>query len=298
MFLKPDQRIFDCLIPESDTMKLKEIMVKDAVSVKLPGNRTDLLKLLVKNNLTGVPVVDDDGTLDGFVTRQDIYAKPDEEQLALVMRKDYPTLGPKDSIESGAKLMLEDGLHHLPIVQKGKLVGIVTPADFLSVIEKMELEEPVEDFVRTACVPVYEGSPLTVVDTLFRVGGVVAAPVLNDEGRLTGIVTDRDLFKHSNVDGHTAVADLGIGDDENAWTWEGLRNIMKLYYEVKQIKLPKIPVKDVMVEDPITIFRKTSVSEAARVMRKHDFGQLPIRNSKDRLIAMIYELDLLAAVTR
>ena len=296
--MKLHREIFVCLIPESDTMKLKDIMVKDAVSVKLPGNRTDLLKLLVKNNLTGVPVVDDHGTLDGFVTRQDIYAKPYEEQLALVMRKDYPTLEPKDTIEAGAKLMLENDLHHLPIVQKGKLVGIVTPADYLAVIEKMDLEEPVEDFVRTPCVPVYEGSPLTVVDTLFRVGGVVAAPVLDDDGRLTGIVTDRDLFKHSNVDAHTAVADLGIGEDEDAWTWEGIRNIMKLYYEVKQIKLPKTPVTDVMVENPITIFRKTSVSEAARLMRKHDFGQLPIRNSEDRLIAMIYELDLLAAISR
>ena len=295
--MKPDRKIFGCLITESDTMKLKDIMVKDAVSVKLPGNRTDLLKLLVKNNLTGVPVVNDDGTLDGFVTRQDIYAKPDEEQLALVMRKDYPTLEPKDTVEAGAKLMLENDLHHLPIVQKGKLVGIVTPADFLIVIEKMDLEDPVENFVRTPCVPVYEGSPLTVVDTLFRVGGVVAAPVLDDDGRLTGIVTDRDLFKHSNVDAHTAVADLGIGEDENAWTWEGIRNIMKLYYEVKQIKLPKIPVRDVMVGDPITIFRKTSVSEAARLMKKHDFGQLPIRNSEDRLIAMIYELDILAAIS-
>jgi len=256
-----------------------------------------LLKLLVKNNLTGVPVVNDDGTLDAFVTRQDIYAKPTEEQLALVMRKNYPTLEPKDSIEDGAKLMLDNNLHHLPIVQNGILVGIVTPADYLSVIEKMELETPIEDFVRTACVPVYEGSPLTVVDTLFRVAGVVAAPVLDDDGRLTGIVTDRDLFKHSNIDGHTAVADLGIGEDEDSWSWEGIRNIMKLYYEVKQIKLPQTPVTDVMVKDPITIFRKTSVSEAARIMKKHDFGQLPIRNSEDRLIAMIYELDLLAAVS-
>ena len=278
-------------------MNLKDIMVKDAVGVKLPGNRTDVLKLLVKNNLTGVPVIKDDGTLAGFITRQDIYSKPDEEQLALVMRKDHPTMGPKDTIEDGARLMLEQNLHHLPIVQKEKLVGIVTPADYLAVIEKLELEEPIENFVQTPCIPVYEGSPLTVVDTLFRVGGVVAAPVLDDDGRLTGIVTDRDLFKHSNVDGHTAVVELGIGEDEDAWTWEGIRNIMKLYYEVKHIKLPKIPVRDVMVKDPITIFRKTSVSEAARIMRKHDFGQLPIRNSKDRLIAMVYELDLLAAIT-
>ena len=279
-------------------MKLKDIMVKDVVCTEIPGNRTDIIKLLVKNNKTGMPVVKIDGTYAGFVTRQDIYAKPNEEQLALLMRKDYPSLGPNDSLEEAARILLENELHHLPIVQKKKLVGIVTPADFLKVIEKLEIDEPIENFVRTPCVPVYEGSPLAVVDTLFGVANVVAAPVLNDDGKLVGIVTDRDLFKHSNVDGHTAVADLGIGEDEDSWTWEGLRNVIKLYYEVKHITLPKIPVRDVMVTNPVTIFGKTNVSETARIMLKHDFGQLPIRDSQDKLVAMIYELDMLAAILR
>jgi CBS domain-containing protein len=279
-------------------MQVKEIMSKEVVNAKLPGNRTDVLKLLVTGNKTGVPVVKEDQTLAGFVTRQDIYAKPDEEQLALVMRTDYPTLKPTDLIEKGASYLLERDLHHLPIVKNNKLVGILTPADFLGVIEDMNFEAPVEEFVRTPCVPVYMGSPLAVVDTLFRVAKVVASPVLDDSGILVGIVTDRDIFNLSNVDGHTAVSDLGIGDDEDSWTWEGLRNIMKLYYEVKHINLPDIPVSDVMIKDPVTIFRKTSVSEAARIMKKNDFGQLPVRDSKDRLIAMIYELDLLNVIIR
>ncbi len=279
-------------------MKMKDIMVKKAVCAELPGNRTDIIKLMVKNNKTGLPVVKSDGTFAGFITRQDIYNKPDEEQLALLMRKDYPYLEQNDSIEEGARLMLDNELHHLPIVQKKKLVGIVTPADYLGVIEKLDIGEPIENFARTPCVPVYEGSPLTVVDTLFRVAHVVAAPVLDKNGKLVGIVTDRDIFRHSSVDGHTAVADLGIGEDEDSWTWEGLRNVMKLYYEVKNLKLPNKPVKDVMVKDPLTIFGKTSVSETARIMKKHDFGQIPIRDSKDKLVAMIYELDMLAAILR
>jgi CBS domain-containing protein len=279
-------------------MKLKDIMVKEVVCAELPGNRTDIIKLMVRNNKTGIPITKDDGTMVGFTTRQDIYAKPEEEQLALLMTKDYPSLGPNDSIEDGARILLDNNLHHLPIVSKKKLVGIVTPVDYLSVIEKLDMDEPVENFVRTPCVPIYEGAPIAVADTLFRVAGVVAAPVLNDDGRLVGIVTDRDIFKLSAVDGHTAVADLGIGEDEDQWTWEGLRNVIKLYYEVKHLTLPKIPVRDVMVSDPMTIFGKTSVTEAARIMKKHDFGQLPIRNSQDRLVAMIYELDMLAAVLR
>ena len=279
-------------------MNIKEIMSTDVVCARLPGNRTDLLKLMASNNITGLPVVKADNSLAGFITRQDIYAKPDEEQLALVMKADHPILAQKDSIEKAAKILLDCDIHHLPIVKGKKVVGILTPADYLAVIEKMDLDDPVENYIRTACVPVHQDSPITVLDVLFRVAKVVAAPVLDDEGKLIGIVTDRDLFNLSTVNNHTAVSVLGIGEDEDSWTWEGLRNIIKLYYEVKHIQLPKIPVKDVMIANPITIFRKTGVSEAARIMRKNDFGQLPVRDSKDKLLAMVYELDLLAAITR
>jgi CBS domain-containing protein len=244
-----------------------------------------------------MPVVRADGTLMGFITRQDIYARPEEEQLALLMRRDYPRLEPTATLEEGARMLLDNSLHHLPLVHRKKLVGIVTPADFLGVIEKMDMDTPVQSFIRTPCVPVYEGTPLTVVDRLFRVANVMAAPVLDADGNLVGIVTDRDLFKQTNLDRRTAVADLGIGEDEDSWTWEGLRNVMKLYYEVKHINLPKTPVKEVMVPNPVTIFGKTGVSEAARIMKKHDFGQLPVRDSRDKLVAMIYELDMLAALT-
>jgi CBS domain-containing protein len=51
-----------------------------------------------------------------------------------------------------------------------------------------------------------------------------------------------------------------------------------------------------MVKNPTTVFRKTSVSEAARIMRKNDFGQLPVRDSKDHLLAMIYDLDVISVL--
>lgn len=278
-------------------MKVKDLMTKDPVVAELPGNRTDVLRLLVKENKTGVPVVKkSDGSLAGFVTRQDITAKPDEEQLALIIRKDYPALDPNDEIEKAARLLLDNDLHHLPVVSKGKLAGIITPADFLQLIEDMDGQNPIENYVRTPCFPIFEGAPLPVVDAVFRVAGLMAAPVLDEHGKLSGIVTDRDIFNLSTVEVSAAMSALGLGEDENAWTWEGMRNIMKLYFNVSSIELPTIPVSEVMVRKPRTVFRKTSVSEGARIMKKYDFGQLPIRDSKDDLVAMIYELDLLVAL--
>ena len=49
-----------------------------------------------------------------------------------------------------------------------------------------------------------------------------------------------------------------------------------------------------MVRNPMTVFKKTSISEAARIMRKNDFGQLPVRDAKDNLQAMIYDHDIIS----
>jgi CBS domain-containing protein len=271
-------------------------MTQKPVVAKLPGSREDVLRLLVKHKITGVPVTKKDGTFMGFVARKHLFAQPEEEQLVLLMVQDWPTVAPNTKIEDAVAKMVERDIHFLPVLEKKKVVGILTPADVLVVVEKAELEIPVEQLVRSPCIPIFEGTPLNVSLEIMKVAKVFALPVLNEMGLLSGIITDRDIFNKSHIDEKVAVSDLGLAEDEDSWTWEGLRNIMKLYYEESKIHLPEISVKDVMVPDPITVFEKTGVSEVARLLRKNDFNQMPIRDEDDRLTAMIYDLDVLAVL--
>ncbi|MCK4718509.1 MAG: CBS domain-containing protein [Thermoplasmata archaeon] len=278
-------------------MKVKTIMTKDPIAIELPGNRDDLLRTMVKNNKTGLPILHKDGKgVAGMITRQDIFSKPEETQLPLLMQKDPPVVSPNITVREASKILLEKNIYHLPVVEGDTLVGIITPTDLLKLIEKNGSEAPVADYIRLPCVPLYEKTPLNVAIAMMRLSKIYALPVLNDEARLTGIITDRDIFNLSIVDGSLAISDLGLGDDEDEWTWEGLRNVMKLYYEVSRVTLPNKLVKDIMVSDPKSIFKKTSIAEAARLMLRNDYGQLPIRNHEDRLEAMIYELDLLVSL--
>ena len=280
-------------------MKVREVMTENPIIAELPGTRTEVLKRLVKNNITGLPVVkSDDGSLAGFVTRQDIFAKPDEEQLALVMRRDVPSIGPNASVKDAARALVDNHLSHLPVVEKGKLVGLVTPTDLLIVVEKENPQIAVEEIVRSPCIPIYSGAPLSVALATFRGAKVYALPVLDDDAKLVGIITDRDIFNQTVVDSSVVMSDLGISDDEDNWTWEGLRNVMKLWYEVSRVDLPKLTVKDIMIRNPMTVFRKTLVGDAARIMRKNDFGQLPVRDSKDNLVAMVYDIDVVSTLTK
>jgi len=280
-------------------MKVKEVMTENPVVAEIPGTRGEVLKKLVKNNVTGLPVIRaEDGALAGFVTRQDIFSKPDEDQLALIMKREVATIGPNASVRDAARMMIDKDLTHLPVVEKDKLVGLLTPTDLLIVVEKENPQITVEEIVRSPCVPIYHGAPLIVALATFRAAKVNALPVLDDDAKLVGIITDRDIFNQTIVDSSVVMSDLGISDDEDNWTWEGLRNVMKLWYEVSRMDLPKLSVKEIMVKNLQTVFRKTLVGDAARIMRKNDFGQLPVRDSRDVLVAMVYDIDVVSTLAK
>lgn len=277
-------------------MRIQDIMSEDPVVVKLPGTRTEVLRILVTKKLTGVPIVKKDGTYVGFVARKHIFAHPTEEQLALLVQKDWPTTVKTAKVEDVAKLVVGQNLHHIPVVSKKKVVGMLTPADFLEVVQKKNVATPVGELIRSPCVPVYEKTPLRVALEIIKLAKVFALPVLDGNGKLSGIITDRDIFNQSHINGSIAISDLGLGEDEDAWSWDGLRNVMKLYYEESKIDLPKINVEDVMVKKPITVFEKTGAAEAAKMMMMKDFGQLPVIDMNDKLVAMLYELDVVATL--
>ncbi len=277
--------------------KVSDIMTSNPICVKVPGSKEDVLRILVKHNITGVPVVNEEGKLMGIVSRRDIFEHPEEEQLALLMRRDVPVVKVDDTIESAAYTMIKYGRRHLVVVDdNNKVLGVVTPQDFLKVIEERRISASVDKFITRPCFPLHKCTPLPVVFRAMSLTLLSAFPVVDDDAKLMGIVTDRDLFEKAKVDKSMAISELGLGDDEDSWNWEGLRNVIKLFYMEEKVTLPNIPVEEVMIHNPVTIFSKSPVWEAAKIMRKNNFSQLPVRNTHDDLIAMIFDSDLVASL--
>ncbi|MCJ2519642.1 MAG: CBS domain-containing protein, partial [Candidatus Thermoplasmatota archaeon] len=228
----------------AEDARVKEVMTKDPVVATLPGTRTEVLRLLATHKVTGVPVVKSDGTYAGIVARKHIFEKPEEEQLALLVKKDYPHVSPDTPVREIAQIMLDTGLHHVAVCEDSKVVGIATPADLLQVVERLGLDTAVDELLQSTCVPVYEGTPLGTANEIMRLARVFALPVLDDAGRLSGIITDRDIFDLSRINGTAVIQELGLADEDNPWAWEGLRNVMKLYYEERKVELPQVSVRE------------------------------------------------------
>ena len=270
-----------------------DIMTNVPIVVEVPGSRSDAINVMVRNKLTGVPVVrSSDGMLMGIVSRKDVFNNFDEEQLSLIMKKDIITVSPDASISDVAKIFVEKRIHRIPVVDKGRLVGIITPTDLLDEVKNRKSKLKAEDVINTTCVTAYVEDPLSYIVASMRVSKVVAFPVLDARGDLVGIITDRDLFIDQTEDKEALTA---MGLDESTESLIGYRNVLPLFYVATDKDIPEEHiVKDFMVKDPVTVFKKTPLSEVAKIMKQNDFGQIPVHGNKDEIVGMIYDVDILA----
>ena len=272
-----------------------DIMTSMPIVATVPGSRNDAINLMVRNKLTGVPVVrESDGQLMGIVSRRDVFKNVNEDQLSMIMKKNPITITPDKTIAEAAKIFYDLRIHRLPVVDRGRLVGIVTPTDLLREIRTMKTKITAIDSVRMACVTCYQDDPLSYVVAAMRISNVTAMPVLNERGIITGLITDRDLFNDQTMD----VDEMKkMGLDDTCSSLAGYRNVLPLFCVATREDISDVgAVSKYMVKNPTTVFKKTTLNEVAKVMYHNDFGQVPVHDDKDELIGMIYDVDVLVAL--
>lgn len=117
------------------------------------------------------------------------------------MTTDPTTLASGATIEEALTLFESEDLHHLPVVDDGRLTGLISSADLM----KCYLLEGGADAAKSASVraimaknPVTLDSSATLRDAALKLsaGGFHALPVVEEDGTLVGIVTSSDLIEH------------------------------------------------------------------------------------------------------
>jgi CBS domain-containing protein len=271
---------------------IEDIMVRDVASATLPGSRDEVLKVLKNKHISGVPVIKESKVV-GIVTRTNLLQNPEEEQLALLMTRNPMTISSGSSIQAAAHLLLEHLIRRLPVVDEEKLVGLVTVADVVATIADMNIDIPIKDYVEKDVVAIYNETPLPVVARIMELAGVKAVPVLDANLELVGIISDRDVISASIIEDSVEMSDMSAGLDDDAWTWESMRDTMSIYYSVSRIKVPNLIASDIMISEPITATYISSVSDCARKMKRNRIDQVPIINSNRKLQGLLRDHDLL-----
>jgi CBS domain-containing protein len=120
-------------------MRVSEIMTGAAVTDQSDDTLADAARKMW-NQQTGSLLVVDGEDLVGIVTERDVLKAVatrvplDETRIAQVMTKDLITVGPGTSLREAARIMAEKWIRHLPVLDNGKLVGVLSQRDLAGVL--------------------------------------------------------------------------------------------------------------------------------------------------------------------
>ncbi len=142
-------------------MKARDVMITDPVTVKPDTPVDEVARLLVERRISGLPVVSDEGVLIGIVTETDLFlkekgvpfsmvklpslfnewVKPERLQqlyanarkytAADIMTQSVITATPDTEVCQIAEWMMHHRIKRVPVVEGGRLVGIVTRHDLI-----------------------------------------------------------------------------------------------------------------------------------------------------------------------
>jgi CBS domain-containing protein len=145
-------------------MKICDLMTKDVVSVKPDAALREAAALLVEKRISGVPVLNEANEVVGVLSEADILVKaggghsrsrllgwllePDfgeedkirAQTVGEAMSAPALTIASHRPVHEAARLMVTEGVNRLPVLEDGKLVGILTRADVVRAFTRSDAE--------------------------------------------------------------------------------------------------------------------------------------------------------------
>jgi CBS-domain-containing membrane protein len=149
-------------------MKVAEIMSRPVITVRADTGIKEAARLLVELGISALPVVDAYEVLVGIVSEADLLSmetRPDPRSqatplaptagssprtVAEVMTRDVLTVSPGTEVSQAARIMLDEGVKRVPVVQGRRVVGILSRRDLVRVIARSDgdIEDEIEARLR------------------------------------------------------------------------------------------------------------------------------------------------------
>lgn len=140
-------------------MQVKSLMTTHVIDIRPTATLAHAARLMLTHGISGLPVVDETGRLVGIISEGDFlrrselstkhkrsrwleffispgkaaaeYVQEHGRTIAEVMSTDVATISDNASLEEAVELMAHRGVKRLPVIENGKLIGIVTRADLM-----------------------------------------------------------------------------------------------------------------------------------------------------------------------
>jgi CBS domain-containing protein len=212
----------------------------------------------------------------------------------------YPalTIPPGAPVENAARLMYKSKVKSLPVVDSdGHLTGIISRADVLSAFGRSDppqlfphegmtvtnttgMKTTVKEIMTTQVVAVKLGASFKEMAAALRDNRISAFPVIDDDGRVIGVVSEADMLAKE------------VLNADHAGT------ITAMVHRREQDKADGLTARDLMTHPAVTVTPYDSVEQAARLMYTLLLKRLPVIDHGGVLVGIISRTDVLAVYDR
>jgi CBS domain-containing protein len=266
-------------------MHVKDIMSREVFSVDKDQNLHDALKIMKKHKISRLPVIntnhDHIKELVGIMTEKDIARRlgssrygnlaPSHFHVSTVMTPHPLTIESNKSIGKAAKLMIENKIGGLPVVDNGEIVGMLTKTDFINTCKGRPFQEKsVADIMTPDPLTISPMERLVHARRMIIDEGIGRLPVMEDE-ELGGIITAIDIAR-SMISFRKVVPD-----------------------KYKPARIRNLLVEDIMTQNVKTISKTASIEEVSSIMMENDFSGLPVLENGN-LTGIITKTDLMKLI--
>jgi CBS domain-containing protein len=242
-----------------------------------PETRVGTLRSTFEGERDGV-IVTENGDPTGVVTpREFVRSHVDDDATARTVSRPVPTVDRTTDVREVARLLVENRTPLVPVTQGSDLRGSVTRDGLLAaVVDDLDVLA-VEDLHTPEVVAIGEDDTLGEALNRLREEGVSRLPVVEDDGRLAGIVTATDVMGFVVRDDHAPSAGSRDSGDQ---------------------RLLDLPVSDAMSRPAATTTPDSSVADAVAEMLEQGYDGLVVSHADDDLPAgVLTKTDVLRALT-
>jgi CBS domain-containing protein len=205
---------------------VKDVMSTHVFAVRQSASYKDMAALLHEQRVSAFPVLDDDNKVIGVVSEADLLTKEALEgtvprtllsrqervrrqvnalTAADLMTKPPVTIGPDEPVTSAARLMFDKRVKRLPVISDdGRLIGIVTRADVLSVYSRPDADirhQVTQDLILDTFLCDPDQLTVTVKDGIVTISGTpetsnVGFDIVRAIRHMEGVVAVRDRLNY------------------------------------------------------------------------------------------------------
>jgi CBS domain-containing protein len=191
--------------------KAKHVMQYGAATIDKKTSVYQAIALMVKKNVTGLPVVDESG-LVGLISEKDVLKLLYETEFVEGCVGDYMTariftFDEEDSLVDVCKCLMQNNFRRVPVMHQGRLAGIISRADLIKANKDKfrpqhqddSVHCPVavfaKDVMKSGLLTVRTSTPVYEAMEILATKNVTGLPVVDEYMNLLGVVSEKDILK-------------------------------------------------------------------------------------------------------